>query len=268
MIRSIVHPTDLSPEGLPAFEHALRLALLNRSEFTIVHVHEPKQHGRWDSFPGVRETMTRWGFLEPGTEQEEVLSKTGVAVTKAAIGGDDVVDGLTRFLRSRSPDLLVMTSHGRAGLDALFSASVAAEVAHESMLTTLIFGPEARPFIDSETGSYQRLKSVLVPVDHHPAPHAAIHHLDEMAEGLDLRFDYVHVGDEAPTLLNGADGPRLVRKLQGPVVETLLAEAERADLIAMPMVGRHGFLDALRGSMTERIVREATCPVLALPAAG
>jgi nucleotide-binding universal stress UspA family protein len=266
MIRSIVHPTDLSPEGLPAFEHALRLALLNRSEFTIIHVHEPKQHGRWDSFPGVRDTMVRWGFLEAGTEQEEVLAKTGVSVTKAAIGGDDVVKGLTRFLDSRSPDLLVMTSHGRAGLNALFNASVAAEVAQATMLATLIFGPAARPFVDAKTGSFAGPKSVLVPVDHHPAPHAAIRHLDELAEGLDLRFDFVHVGDDAPALLNGASGPRLVRKLHGPVVETLLGEADRADLIAMPMVGRHGFLDALRGSMTERIVREATCPVLALPA--
>jgi hypothetical protein len=30
--------------------------------------------------------------------------------------------------------------------------------------------------------------------------------------------------------------------------------------------GHHGFLDALRGSATERIVRNSACPVLALPA--
>jgi nucleotide-binding universal stress UspA family protein len=35
----------------------------------------------------------------------------------------------------------------------------------------------------------------------------------------------------------------------------------------MPMAGRHGLLDVIRGSTTERVVREATCPVLALPAA-
>jgi nucleotide-binding universal stress UspA family protein len=38
------------------------------------------------------------------------------------------------------------------------------------------------------------------------------------------------------------------------------------DLIAMPTAGHHGVLDALRGSTTERVIRHAPCPVLALAA--
>jgi nucleotide-binding universal stress UspA family protein len=57
-----------------------------------------------------------------------------------------------------------------------------------------------------------------------------------------------------------------VRTLDGPVVETLLAEAQAADLVAMPMVGAQGLVDALKGSTTERVMREVTCPVLAIPA--
>jgi len=78
----------------------------------------------------------------------------------------------------------------------------------------------------------------------------------------------LHVGDDPPNL-TGRDGavvkPRL---LQGPVVEALIGEAANvgADLIAMPTAGRHGFLDALRGSTTEQVLRMAPCPVLALPA--
>jgi nucleotide-binding universal stress UspA family protein len=34
----------------------------------------------------------------------------------------------------------------------------------------------------------------------------------------------------------------------------------------MATEGRHGFLDAVRGSTTERVLREAGCPVLAVPA--
>jgi nucleotide-binding universal stress UspA family protein len=33
----------------------------------------------------------------------------------------------------------------------------------------------------------------------------------------------------------------------------------------MPTAGHHGVLDALRGSTTERVIRHAPCPVLALP---
>jgi len=58
-----------------------------------------------------------------------------------------------------------------------------------------------------------------------------------------------------------------VRTLDGPVIEVLLAEAQNASLVAMPMHGSHGLVDAFRGSTTERMVREVTCPVLALPVA-
>jgi nucleotide-binding universal stress UspA family protein len=38
-----------------------------------------------------------------------------------------------------------------------------------------------------------------------------------------------------------------------------------ADVVAMPTAGHHGILDALRGSTTERVLRHAGCPVLAMP---
>ena len=40
-----------------------------------------------------------------------------------------------------------------------------------------------------------------------------------------------------------------------------------SDLIGMPTMGHHGFLDALRGNTTERLLRQAPCPVLAVPVA-
>jgi nucleotide-binding universal stress UspA family protein len=38
------------------------------------------------------------------------------------------------------------------------------------------------------------------------------------------------------------------------------------DLIIMATEGRRGIVDALRGSVTDRVVRGAPCPVLAVPA--
>ncbi|MEL6791783.1 MAG: universal stress protein, partial [Pseudomonadota bacterium] len=53
----------------------------------------------------------------------------------------------------------------------------------------------------------------------------------------------------------------------GPIADTILEEAEAfdADLIVMATQGRQGFLDALRGSTTDQVVRKAPCPVLAVP---
>lgn len=264
MFATIAHPTNLSPEGMMAFEHALRLALLNRSEFKIVHVAEPGAPAQWDGFPAVRETLVRWGFLQPHADQHDVLEKTGVAVGKVRIESEDILGGLTDFLIEHPADLLVMASQGRAGLDALFHPSVSAKLAHLTLMNTLIFGPRARGFVDPATGAHGQIKRVLVAVDHSPVAETALRTLDILAYGLGVEFDYVHVGDAAPILFD--DGkPRHVRTLEGPVVETLLAEAEHADLIALPMIGRKTLLDAVRGSTTERIVREASRPVLALP---
>jgi len=38
------------------------------------------------------------------------------------------------------------------------------------------------------------------------------------------------------------------------------------DMIGMATAGHHGFLDALRGSTTERVLRRSPCPLLAVPA--
>lgn len=54
----------------------------------------------------------------------------------------------------------------------------------------------------------------------------------------------------------------------GEVIEAIHQAAGEtdADLIVMTTDGRNGFLDALRGSHSERVLRESRCPVLAIPA--
>jgi nucleotide-binding universal stress UspA family protein len=51
------------------------------------------------------------------------------------------------------------------------------------------------------------------------------------------------------------------------VVDTILAVADemKADVIAMPTAGRHGLLDAARGSTTARILDDGAWPLLAVP---
>ena len=54
----------------------------------------------------------------------------------------------------------------------------------------------------------------------------------------------------------------------GDVVEEITRAAQEADvdLIVMATRGRDGILDAMRGSVTERVLRDARSPVLAVPA--
>jgi nucleotide-binding universal stress UspA family protein len=89
--------------------------------------------------------------------------------------------------------------------------------------------------------------------------------------GGDIVLHLLHVGGSAPALDEaGAAGPPLppVMLRAGNVVGSVIDAAIEfdVDLIGMPTAGHHGILDALRGSTTERVIRHAPCPVLALPA--
>lgn len=264
MIRSIAHPTDLSPEGMPAFEHALGFALGHRCRLDVLHVDEGGAIADWTNFPRIRETLQRWGILPADAPVAAVHATTGVTVRKVGIRDRDAIAGLTHYLAEHSADLIVMASHGRAGIDRALKSSVSAELVHAVRVPTVILGPAARSVLDPANGRIA-IRRIVVPVDHSPDPHQAIDQLEQIAANWNAELDFVHVGNNPPVLRDGRNGPRTVRALQGELIETLLAEADRADVVGMPMAGAEGLFEALRGSTTERIVREAPCPVLALP---
>ena len=82
--------------------------------------------------------------------------------------------------------------------------------------------------------------------------------------------DAITVGLELPDLLAEEGRTVPVRELPGQAVETILRVAGETlcDLIVMPTTGKHGFLDGVQGSTTQRVVAAAPCPVLSLPLRG
>jgi hypothetical protein len=62
MIRSIVHPSDLSVGNESAFLHGLRLALGTKDAFSILHSFSllEEEDAGWHLFPGVRSSLVRW----------------------------------------------------------------------------------------------------------------------------------------------------------------------------------------------------------------
>jgi nucleotide-binding universal stress UspA family protein len=79
----------------------------------------------------------------------------------------------------------------------------------------------------------------------------------------------LHVNGGAMPQVNRPESQACVWKeirREGDVVATILDASREADLIVMPTEGRQGVVDAMRGSVTERVVRGAPCPVLAVPA--
>jgi nucleotide-binding universal stress UspA family protein len=263
----IAHPTDFSPASAQAFEHALRLALELRCPLDLLHVKKPGDDDVWSSFPHVRETLTRWKLLPANAPHSEVEARLGVPVQKIEIRSQNAIDGLVQFFTTHRPDLIVVATHGSEGRSHWLSASISQSVARQTHLPTLFFAPNVRPFVDIVTGQL-RLTKVLVAIARKPSPRHALATLSRLFAKLTFAQHIVHVGDDPPWIVDPSGALLDVEVMQGPVVETILqaADAFNANLVVMPTAGHNGFLDAVRGSTTERVLHEAKCPLLAVPA--
>jgi nucleotide-binding universal stress UspA family protein len=260
---SIMHPTDFSPWSMKAFAHALKISLAIKCRLYVAHIAASRGDHDWTGFPHVRETLARWGLLPANASPHDIFDRLGVQIAKVEIESQDSVAGLSRFLSDHPSDLLILATQRRDGLPAWLHHSVAAAMSRRTHTSTLFVPSNAAGFVDEATGA-QRLETVLFPVDRHPPAAPAVVAVSRFCRdfGVNPKVHFVHFGGDASAL--GVDGVTL---RDGNAVDGILQAAadRKADLIAMATAGRHGVLDALRGSTTERVLHHAPCPVLAIP---
>jgi nucleotide-binding universal stress UspA family protein len=267
-VNSIFHPSDFSEASELAFAHALAIALIRQTELVIMHARRGERED-WSQFPAVRKTLARWQVLEAGSLPSAVFEKLAVRVKKVSTQGDPVRASI-RQIEKQKADLVVLATRGRRGLPLWLKPSVAQAIAHRTNAMTLFVPRGCRGIVS--LGGVINLRRILLPVDHKPDPREVVIRATRAAEAL---------GDECVEIVllhvNGTEFPQFDRpegkawvwkelRPEGDVVAAILDAAEAADLIVMATEGRHGVFDALRGSVTERVVRDAPCPVLAVPA--
>lgn len=273
-MESVLHPTDFSSASERAFAHALALALIGQTRFTLLHVAAGSAENPWTDFPPVRRTLERWGLLETGSPRTAVFQDLGLRVEKVATRGRNPVDVILEQLEMDPMELVVFATEGREGLPRWLKGSVAEAVARESGTMSLFVPRDARGFVSLEDGRLM-LRRILVPVDERPPADAAIEAATRIALAIGgeiVEIALVHVSDgldEGPSLHLPKDPAwhfHESRRRGDPVEEIVtMAEEDDADLVVMVTQGRDGVLDALRGTTTEQVLRRSPCPVLAVP---
>ncbi len=274
-IQSVLHPTDFSESSELAFAHALRIALTGRTKMYVLHADpEAAEESDWSAFPGVRRTLARWGMLEEGSSPQAVFEKLGVRLAKVRVHDRDAVRGIVRFLDEHPSDVIVLATQGREGMPRWLRGSVAEPVARAAQHQHAVH-PARRARLRGAGGRRGQPGRVLVPVDRQPRPAPALDAAWQIARlfvAAPVALELLHVGEAGDMPAVQVDPGRwskVDRSVRsGPVVEQIVAAAEdgAADLIVMATQGHQGFLDAVRGSTTERVLRQAPCPVLAVPA--
>jgi nucleotide-binding universal stress UspA family protein len=271
IIQSVLHPTDFSEGSKIAFYHALKASLLAKSDLTLLHV-SPNGRPEWADFPGVRETLERWQLLPKGSERSAV-GQLGIGASKVVAKNDDPVEAVFEYLEEHPSDLIVLATHQRDGRVGWLGKSVSQPVARRAEEMTLFIPRDSNGFVSGHDGSVS-LSNILIPIAGTPRPQPALEAATRLVRGMNSQhgtFRLLHVGqaDTMPAVrcpeVAGWEWKKELRS--GNVIQNIvdMALEIHADLIVMSTDGRNGFLDGLRGSHSERVLRLTTAPLLTVP---
>jgi nucleotide-binding universal stress UspA family protein len=180
--------------------------------------------------------------------------------------------------RGEKASLIALSTHGRSGIGRWMLGSVAEKIVRASEVPVLLL----HSFRKDERGAPQPVgdgrtpfRRIVVPMDGSRNAEAVLPAAQELAKLFEAEILLVHVGsageaDAAPELEAtasrvNAEGIRCkVQRFEGDPAGRILdaAEAAAADLIAMTTHGRSGVNRWLLGSVTERVLRASTIPLL------
>ena len=273
-VESIFHPSDFSQGSQVAFAHALKMALVAKAKLSVLHAASTSD-ADWQDFPGVRDTLERWGLLPKNSPSTAVVDVLGIQVSKVLSKGRDPVKACMAYLTKNPADLIVLAIHRREGrMEWLGKTPVGEPLARAAGQMTLFVPHGVKGFVSVQDGSV-RLKSILIPVADKPRPQPASEAARRLIRNLQAApgtVTLLHAGPaaEMPAVpapeIPGWTWNRVAR--EGNPAEVILRTAGEtaADLIIMTTDGPDGFLDALRGTTSELVLRQAPCPVANLPA--
>jgi len=226
----------------------------------------------WQDFPGVRDTLERWGLIPKGSPKSAV-GQLGIGVGKVIASGKDPVKACLGFLEKHPGELIVLAVRQHEDRMRWLDKSVGKPMAREAGQMTLFIPHGVKGFVSRQDGSIS-LRNILIPVTRKPRPQPSLEAAARLIRNLQLPAGMVtllHVGPaaEAPSVKLPGDTDWAWNSVAkaGEPADTIAQTATElsADLIVMTTDGPDGFLDGLRGTTSERVLRKARCPVANLP---
>lgn len=137
-MNTLLVPLDLSEQSLAAWRYACMLAAACDAHLTLLHVTDveliPATLSVRPYIPQLGHEMAAW----TRDEAEQLVrdaQEAGIAASYVLASGDP---GTVICQQAQQADLVVMTSHGRAGLDRLLMGSVAETVMREAPCPVLV----------------------------------------------------------------------------------------------------------------------------------
>ena len=281
--RNILFPTDFSPHSQAALKYAAAFARHGDGRVLLFSVQDAKLAAN----------------LQPQLKQ--LLSDpllAGVEVEPVLVEGDPAAE-IARAAIDHEVNLITVTTRDRSRFSRAFGGSIAEEIVAESPCAVLAVRPPQRDFVEHRNGQTEiRLNRMLLATNFRPSSVAATQLATQIANQLGAELHAVYViGDyfEQISAVFPEGGLAALTRLRSYVQERMghlsrtggagttthvaegkpyqeivkLATTMDADLIVIG-TAVHGSLfgnSQVLGSEIERVIRNAPCPVLCVPAA-
>ncbi|KPK59219.1 MAG: hypothetical protein AMS21_10110 [Gemmatimonas sp. SG8_38_2] len=299
-INRVLYPTDFSKCASHALPQAFNMAKEYRAELHLLHalvLYEGDPGNAAHRLPDMEEL---YGVLEENAEIQmrsavEEHGGEGFSVRSAQVRSVSAPGAILDYANENDIDLVVMGTHGRRGLRRLLLGSVAEEVVRLAPCPVLTVPERA------DTVSTKTLKRIVVPVDFSEYASLALTYAKELSAVHAAEMHLLHIVDEIvypdfypPVTPSGgsmSDELRdqslermqsLLSELPGPESQAQIhvragraapaiaefAEEQGADLIIIASHGLTGLSHILLGSVTEQLIRRASCPVFTVKAFG
>ena len=294
-IKKILVPTDFSESATGALAPAVTVARTFGAELHLLHgivLHSwvpPEGAGAFPDLKEVEEAMAEKAleFLD-GLERDADCDD--LTVVKAERRGTAPAPLILDYAEEEGIDLIVMATHGRRGIRRFLVGSVTEEVVQHAAVPVLTVHPSFEAKEEAEG------PLIIAAIDFSEVSRKAATEAADLARRLKGRLELLHVvlrpihpatydafvdvGPDIEELM--ADARKRLEEMAGEMrqdslaVETRVrvggaaqtvadyAESVGCELLVVGSKGLTGVSHFLIGSVAERVVRLATCPVLVL----
>lgn len=300
--RNILFPTDFTPHARAALKYAAAFARSGGGRVVMFSVQSGSVPANLLTMPEhfFAEQENQW-LVQIRTEVRNLLADPlfdGLEVEPVIVEGEPAPE-IAKAVRDYDIDLVTVVTHGRKGLSRALWGSTAEEIIAEAVCPVLTIRPPQHDFVELKVRRSEiHLNRVLLATNFRPSSVAATQVATQLANqtGAELHAVYV-IGDyleqisvmfpesglnaltrlrtyvqERMGQLGREDGARTISHIaEGrPYAEIVrIATEKNAELVVIG-TNVHASLfggTPVLGSEIERVVRNAPCPVLCVPAA-
>ena len=297
--RNILFPTDFSQNSRAALKYAAAFARNDGGRVVMFNVQSTKVPAELLCSPA--DSLTEPWLLQLRSDAQSVLGDPlfkNLDVEAAFTHGEPSTE-IARAAIDHEIDLLTIVTRGRKGFSRAFGSSIAEEIIAESSCAVLAIRPQQREFVENRNGVTEIcLNRILLATNFRPASVAATSLATQISNHMAAELHAVFViGDyfeqissmfpegglaaltrfrsyveERMAHLARSDGSRAVTHVaEGRPYEEIVRLATRmeADLIVIGTAIHNSLFGGspVLGSEIERVIRNAPCPVLCVPAA-